>query len=293
MNTLGLPHAGVALAVALLISAPCPVAADGPRPAYSARVTAGKQGVTLELRPGKRAPGKRPRMDDVVVFVPRGFAVAGGRVDWLVHIHGQVTTARREVKRMDLVRQVVRSRKNVVLVVPQGPIMARKNRWGALHMAGGLARMLDGVLAVMAAQKELSQVKGLAGGGRGRVLLSVHSGGYSVAAHMLRAGGAEVSEVFLFDALFGYHKRFLDWTGAKKRRRLVTFYARKDVRQKHALLLKLLRAGKLSFVHHQEALKLRAAQLTGAPVVVIGSRLGHYTVVHQQGYLRMCLASSP
>lgn len=285
----------VVIITSLLLMPTSPAAADPAAPAYAAHVTRDRRGVTLSLRPGSRAPGTRPRLGDAVVFVPRGFRSRRGRVDLHVHLHGQVTTARKEMRRMRLVRQVLRSRKNVVLVVPQGPVWARKNNWGGLHNGGGLRRLLDGVTAaliVAAARGELKGVKGLSGARRGEVLLSVHSGGYSVAAQILSNSGVQINEVFLFDALFGLHRQFLDWAAKGKGRRLVTFYARRDVRKKHRLLLRLLQERKQPFKHHQRVRELQGKQLTGAPVVVVGSRLGHYTVVHQRGYLRLCLTTS-
>ena len=121
--------------------------------------------------------------------------------------------------------------------------------------------------------------------------MSVHSGGYSVAAHALATGGVTIEELFLFDALFGYHRRFLDWA-ARRGRRLVTFHARRDVRRRHGRLLTMLRARGQQFRRHQGMVKLTAGQLGGAPVIVVGSRLGHYSVVHKEAYLRLCLSTS-
>ena len=205
MSMVSLCRGAVVIIISLLLMPPCPAVADPAAPAYAARVTRDRRGITLNLRPGSKAPGARPRHSDVVVFVPRGYRLRSGRVDLYVHIHGQVTTARKEMRRMRLVRQVLRSRKNVVLVVPQGPVCARKNHWGRLHREGGLRRLLDGVLAALTAARprgELEEFEGLSGARRGEVLLSVHSGGYSVAAQILAVGGVQVGEVFLFDALF-------------------------------------------------------------------------------------------
>lgn len=279
-----------ALIAGVLVAVAFPGLAHGRAPAYAARVQQLKQGVLLDLRSGARPPGKKPRMGDVKVFLPKGFRPRGDRVDFHVHFHGQVTTAAKEMRRMRLVRQLVGSRRSAALVVPQGPVWARKNRWGRLHRPGGLGRMLDGVLKALAAPAPRGP--GLVGLRRGVVLMSVHSGGYSVAAHSLVAGGVTFEEVFLFDALFGYHRRFLDWAAAKKGRRLVTFHARRDIRARHRALLALLRTRKQAFRQHDEVLELRPAQLGGAPVIVVGSRLGHYSVVHRQGYLRLCLATS-
>mgnify|MGYP001566876021 FL=1 len=51
-----------------------------------------------------------------------------------------------------------------------------------------------------------------------------HSGGSQGAAFAVSAGGVPVSEVVLFDALYGYAPRFASWAAGDATRRLVHVY---------------------------------------------------------------------
>src|SRR5688572_25992818 len=103
----------------------------------------------------------------VIVFVPKTFRAergaragshghtlslatrAGARVPLLVHFHGHNTTAERAIVSHALREQLVDSKQNAVLVVPQGPVNASDSSAGKLDAPGGLARMLDEVLRML------------------------------------------------------------------------------------------------------------------------------------------------
>jgi hypothetical protein len=64
----------------------------------------------------------------------------------------------------------------------------------------------------------------------GRVCVSAHSGGYHAAATSLRVGGVDVSETYLFDALYGESEVFRNWVVERRgepaatRHKLVSYF---------------------------------------------------------------------
>jgi len=61
--------------------------------------------------------------DTLAIFIPKGFS-QNGRVDFVVHFHGWNNHVEAVLRRYQLIEQLVASRRNAVLVVPQGPFDA-------------------------------------------------------------------------------------------------------------------------------------------------------------------------
>src|SRR5262245_61485686 len=105
--------------------------ADGTRARATSRVRsvardAGGTTVTMEL---DHAPFPTPSAGyqdaTVIAFVPAHFRIPRDqRVPMLVHFHGHNTAAERAIVAHQLREQLVDSRQNAILVVPQGPFFA-------------------------------------------------------------------------------------------------------------------------------------------------------------------------
>lgn len=156
---------------------------------------------------GESFPAARHYSDSrVALFVPSGFR-AGKQVDFVVHIHGWRAVLDRVLERFQLIDQFQASGKNAVLVVPQGPHDAPDSFGGKLEDGDGLRRFLAEALSVLRERGVIAQAD------LGRVILSGHSGGYHAIAAMLDHGGLSnpVSEVYLFDGLYGETDKYLAW----------------------------------------------------------------------------------
>src|SRR5208282_5907093 len=87
--------------------------------------------------------------------------------------------------------------------------------------------------------------------GLGLVCLSTHSGGYHGVASCLTHGGVEITEVYLFDALYSDTEVFRDWVirgkgrSQKHRHKLVTYFpeAGTTATQSRSLRAQLEKAG--------------------------------------------------
>jgi len=171
--------------------------------------------------------------DTVIVFVPRRYRYhAEEGVPALVHFHGHNSTAERAIAAHALREQLVDSRQNAVLILPQLARFAADSSCGRLAQPRGLARLLENAISSTArlGRSSLGE-SGFPGRAEpGRVCLSAHSGGFHAAACSLRTGGVDVSETYLFDALYAERDVFRDWVlerrgePASSRHKLVSYF---------------------------------------------------------------------
>jgi hypothetical protein len=158
--------------------------------------------------------------DTVAIFIPKGFQ-GTSQVDFVVHFHGWRNNVEGVLERYKLIAQLTASKRNVILVVPQGPFNAPDSFGGKLEDPDGFARFMDEVAATLR-QKSSLKNKQFA---LGNFILSGHSGGYQVISSILDHGGltSRVREVWLFDALYARTDKFLAWWD-KYHGRLIDLY---------------------------------------------------------------------
>lgn len=269
------------------------------------RVERGPLGVTLafglEHAPFP-AEGASYKDDTVLVFVPRHYRLpASGQLDAVVHFHGHNNTAAGAMDEHALREQLFESKQNALLVVPQGPVRAADSSGGKVEQRGGLRRMLEELmreLARPAVGKALGASR-LRGARRfGALCLSAHSGGYRVAAACLLHGEVEVTEVYLFDALYGAVSTFRAWlkggTPGRRapRRKLVSTYATAPVRAQNLTLIAELRSDGVDVLHEERPGSLSRVELTRGRAIFLASPLDHGGVTYRHNNLRDCLYAS-
>ncbi|HEV2453268.1 MAG TPA: D-alanyl-D-alanine carboxypeptidase/D-alanyl-D-alanine-endopeptidase [Verrucomicrobiae bacterium] len=155
--------------------------------------------------------------DSVAIFIPKGFHPSD-KVDFIVHFHGWRHTAAETLSEYNLVDQLTASGKNVILVVPQGPLDVPDSDGGKLEETNGFARFMDDVVAAVKNSGDLGQTNFALG----NIILSGHSGGYKVMASIVDHGGLsdKIKEVWLFDALYAGRENFVAWQKAENGRLL-------------------------------------------------------------------------
>lgn len=266
-------------------------------------MTRDESGTTLFMGLPEAPFGSTGRSDDtVIVFVPDRFRYTEGEgVPALVHFHGHNSCAERAMNAHALREQLVDSRQNAVVVVPQLAWFANDSSCGQLAGRGGLARLLRGALSSAArfARSSLRDSRFPERAPLGRVCLSAHSGGYHAAACSLREGGVEVSETYLFDALYGHNDVFRDWTLARRgepaasRHKLVSYFTPGAVTEAMNLALRseLERGGVLVAAEQREG-ELSRKELSHADAVFIRTGVGHSAVTWETNALRDVLYAS-
>lgn len=249
------------------------------------------------------APGSKYTDNTVAVFVPKHWRVPKSRrIDTVLHFHGHRNTIRKALDRYDLRAQVYDSRQNCILVLPQGPVNAEDSDGGKLDEPGGLMRFLTELRQTLQTREVAKALgrKALPKSARvGTLCVSAHSGGYRVTARCLKHGGYPVSEVYLFDALYGDGDFYADWLeetkGVKDWRsahKLVNFYAT-DRPAKHSrdLMAELDKRG-VPYLHEEKEGQLTRQQLTKGRAIFIRTPTGHRGVVFKHNALRDCLYAS-
>jgi hypothetical protein len=248
------------------------------------------------------APGAGYRDDTVIVFVPAHYRYRDEEgVATLVHFHGHNTTADRALTAHELREQIVDSKQNAVLVVPQLAVMAADSSCGKLESPGGLGRLL--AEAVFTTAREASTTLGDTDfphdTALGTVCISAHSGGYHAAACCLRSGGVDVRETYLFDALYSEVETFRDWVVARKgqplhaRHKLVSYFTEGAQTEANDALLRLQleRAG-VDCAHEVQEGELSRHDLSHADAVFVRTGLWHSNVTWETNALRDSLYAS-
>ncbi len=240
--------------------------------------------------------------DTVLVFVPAHYRFRREEgVAALVHFHGHSTTAERAMAAHELREQLSDSKQNAVLVVPQLAVMAADSSCGRLESPGGLSRLLAGALAGAATEGRvtLGDTGFPVDATVGTVTLSAHSGGFHAAACSLRAGGLDVRETYLFDALYADVEVFRDWVTARagaplhERHKLVSYFTEGGTTEANngTLRAQLAKAGVL-VAHEMQEGQLSRHDLSHAEAVFVRTGLWHTAVTWESNALRDVLYAS-
>jgi hypothetical protein len=296
-----LPLAAVATSARTARAQPVP-AGTGGSPLKSVARDARGTTLTLGLEHAPfPAPGAWYRDDTVIVFVPAHYrALADEGVAALVHFHGHNTTAERAMVAHELREQLADSKQNAILLVPQLAVMAADSSCGNLEAAGGLVRMLREAIAVAAREHAtLGDTAFAADAPVGTVCVSAHSGGYHAAACSLKAGGVDVRETYLFDALYADLETFRDWVVARKgedlhrRHKLVSYFTEGGTTETlNGLLRTQLDHAGVVCAHEMQEGALSRRDLSHAEAVFVRTGLWHSAVTWESNALRDVLYAS-
>lgn len=155
----------------------------------------------------------------VLLFIPKGYKT-GEKTDVLVYFHGHNNNVAAAVEKFRLREQVVASKKNVILIFPEGPKDVPDSGLGKLEDKDGLKNLLAESLQVLKADDKIPAAN------LGHVVLTGHSGAYYGIAMCLKHGGVEdnLSEVYLLDAAYGNIGEYSGWLIRNKTGRFCSIY---------------------------------------------------------------------
>ena len=150
----------------------------------------------------------RGHYDDssVAIFIPRRFKPTA-ETDIVVYFHGWNNNIDSACAQFKLIEQFCESNKNAIFVFPQGPKNSPDSFGGKLEEKDGLKNLIDDVLKFLAEKGKVNSTR------PGKIILSGHSGGFEVISYCLMRGGLteHISDVILFDALYGHTEKFVHW----------------------------------------------------------------------------------
>ena len=203
---------------------------------------------------------------DTGIFIPDGWRVRGGAIDFIVHFYGWNHDIAATLSTYRLREQLVTSGRDAILVVPEGPTNSPDSGFGKLELdPGGFQRFMTDVAGRLK-QLQISNTDRI-----GRIVLTAHSGGYGGAGGVLTRGGMNdaITDVILFDAAYGYFDAFADWARAPQHHLLSLFTG--DTSTGNAALMGKLQAPTPNlYVRLADSMTLAQLQ-TRAPTFVLTS----------------------
>ena len=238
---------------------------------------------------GKVYSAKEHYSDNTVaIFIPKGFRETG-QVDFIIHFHGWLNHVEAVLSQYRLIEQLRESRRNAILVVPQGPRDACDSFGGRLEDADAFKRFMADVVETLR-QKSGWQKKDFA---IGQIILSGHSGGYEVISAILDHGGltGQVREVWLFDGLYAHTDRFLAWIDRHQGRFIDIYTERGGTKADTEELMATLKQRGTAFFAGQEA-EAKPADLQTNKLVFLYTDLRHNDVINKRQEFREYLKTS-
>jgi len=143
---------------------------------------------------------------NVVIFISKGFKTTG-KIDFVVYFHGWNNNIDSACAQFDLIEQFYESNKNAIFVFPEGQKNSPDSFGGKLEEKDGLKNLIDDVLKYLIENANLRSTE------VGNIILAGHSGAYRVISFCLMRGGytKNISDVILFDALYGQTEKYVHW----------------------------------------------------------------------------------
>lgn len=207
---------------------------------------------------------------DAGIFIPDGWHTQNDAIDFIIHFYGWNHDIPKTFATYRLREQLVASKRNAILVVPEGPTNAPDSGDGKLELdADGFKRFISDVAGWLQ-RSNLSPTDRV-----GRIVLTAHSGGYGGAGGVLMRGGMNdaITDVVLFDAAYGYFDAFADWARTQQHHLLSIFTD--DTSTGNAALMGKLQASVPNlYVWLAEDMTL-ARLTTRAPTFVLTTSVAH------------------
>ena len=210
-------------------------------------------------------------------------------MDMVFFFHGWLTSVDDSVTVFDLLTQFKHSGVNALLVLPETAMYAPDSFGGKLEDDGGFEALVGEVLDTLAERKYLR------GASPGRIVLAGHSGAYHVISQILSRGGLldQVSDVILFDALYGGLEEFEQWIDRRRGLFLSVFTQDGEAGPYASEMMGHLKQKGIPFLLQGEPLEDPILAKT-IRVVFYSSVKDHYDVVHDtnqfQHLLQMVMA---
>lgn len=154
----------------------------------------------------------------VLIIAPKNLRT-NKKVDLIFWFHGWHNNIDSAAAYYQLTRQLITSGINAVLVLPEAAKDAADSYGGKLERPGVFRSLVGDVLQELRNKKLIGLHCE-----SGHILLGGHSGGGEVISYIVENGQIEISEVVLFDALYGGTEKFMVWIKADTSHRFIHLY---------------------------------------------------------------------
>lgn len=142
----------------------------------------------------------------VAIFIPNGFK-PGEVTNFIVYVHGWYNNIDSACAQFKLIEQFSESNKNAIFIFPEGPKNSPDSYCGRLEKKDGLKNLINDATKFLSEKGKLNTAK------VGNIILAGHSGAYRAISFCLMRGGLteNISDVILFDALYGETEKYAHW----------------------------------------------------------------------------------
>jgi hypothetical protein len=222
----------------------------------------------------------------VAIFIPKGFK-PGKTIDLVVYFHGWNNNIDSACAQYKLIEQFSESKKNALFVFPEGPKDSPDSFGGRLEETDGLKKLGTDVLNYLIKERKIKSGK------IGNIILAGHSGAYRVISFCLMCGGVtkNISDVILFDALYGQTEKFSYWIDHYKGRFVDIYTDSGGTKYESESLMADLKGWGVSYLTKEEK-DISISDLKKNRLIFIHSDLTHNEVVVAKKQFRDYLSTS-
>lgn len=232
-------------------------------------------------------PAEKHYNDSTIgIFIPRTFEPSE-QVDIVVHFHGWGNHVQNVFSGFDLQNQMIKSGKNAILIVPQGPKDASDSGSGKMEDPGGFERLIREVVAFLKQEGKITTEN------IGKIVIGGHSGGYKALGFICQHGGLRenITDVILYDASYGQLDLFAEWCQLGGERRLISIFT-EHLASENFQLMTLLKQRDVAFDYMMEAVMTRDRLKQRCPIIIHTLELSHNEVLAKRDYFALWVGTS-
>lgn len=222
----------------------------------------------------------------VAIFIPKGYSPQK-KTDLVIYFHGWYNNIDSACAQFQLIEQFVEAKKNAIFVFPEGPKDAPDSFGGRLEEKDGLKNLADDVLKYLKKKMKIDHTN------IGKIILAGHSGAYHVISFCLMRGGLtkNISDVILFDALYGQTEKYVYWIDHYKGRLINIYTDNGGTKPETENLMADLDGWGIPYFKTEES-DLQTTVLTNNRLIFIHTDLGHNDVIAARNQFHRFLLSS-
>lgn len=220
----------------------------------------------------------------VAIFIPQNYQLKDS-VHLVFYFHGWWNNIHKSMNEFKLPEQFSNSKKNAIFVFPEGPKDAPDSFGGKLEEKNIFKQLVHEVLHFLYSEKKITSAQ------PGKIILSGHSGAYRVISLILNRGGLTdfISEVYLFDALYGQLQKYSHWLEKYQGRFINIVTPNGGTKYNSEEFLNDLDDWQMSYYRHERN-EISLNQLLNERIIFIFTDLSHNEVIDP--YFKLFLQSS-
>lgn len=209
-------------------------------------------------------------------------------VDLVFWFHGWYNNVDTALRFYEIERQFLESKKNAVLVLAETAKNAPDSYGGKLEKKGVFKQLTVDIIESLKKENIIGR-----NSFPGKITLAGHSGAYRVIAHMLVNGDMPVSEVILFDALYGQTDKYLSWIQQEKKHRFINWYTNQGggTDEVSIQMMKQLQELQIPFQLVEEA-SVGSDAIRKNRILFVHSPRGHNVIINRPDNLKLLLENS-